>query len=914
MKPFLLQLIETVKSQHTDLGKVTLVVPTQRSGVYCRKYLSELSTETTWSPTIRTIDDFIKENCRLKAIDSIELLFLFYEIYLESENEDPDSFYYFSKWAPTLLADFNEMDHYMVDSVTIFNDLRNIKELDNWSFNEENLSDMQQDFVKFWSTLPTLYKTLNDRLTSENKGYSGKLYKWVATSIYEVLDYYEENSVYFAGFNALSTSEELIIDTFVNSGKGQLFMDGDTFYIDNPEHEAGMFLRKQIASKGKKSINWIDSHYIQGTKNIELLSAQSSVMMAKAVGDHLSKLSQEEVKKTALVLADESLLLPVLNSIPETIDAYNISLGYSLFNSPVFSLLSSLFSIQESYLKHNKSSLHYRSFLGLVEHYLMKKVIQSYSIKQEIVAKNITFISPKFIAQKEELNGLEFIFEKWDSENIVQSAFDSLNRLIEKVVDSLDFGLNSMELEYLFSAQKVLRKVENKLSQKNYIQDLKTLKQLFFQLFKAENVSFIGEPLIGLQLIGMLETRALDFENIILVSVNEEVLPKGKANNSFFPYELKRLYGLPTYKEKEAIYAHHFYRLLQRATNVSLVYNSSLSGMNGSEKSRYIEQLKEELSGFNNITITEKVIATEIDKSIETETVIHKNEAVIERLKSLAEYGFSPSAINKYMTCPLDFYYSYVVGLRDEEEVEEDIEANTFGTIVHAVLEDLYKPILNKILIVQDIKKMRGQVEELLDLHFKKEYSTHFDTGKNYLMYHGAKKSILSFLTQEEKLIENNELVVLGLEKEATREFEFETKHGIIKTNLRGKIDRIDKLNGSLRIIDYKTGVVKPEDVKATSIESLFANKSFKEKVFQLLVYDFLMETEKNPTDDSTSGIISTKAISNGLMELAINKQKPNQEIREEFKIEVARILSEIFDTEVPFEHNENAKYCTYCD
>ena len=914
MKPFLLQLIETVKSEHKNLGEVTLVVPTQRSGVYCRKYLTELAEKTTWAPTIITIDDFIKTNCKLKPIDNIELLFLFYEVYLEVEKDEPDSFYYFSKWAPTLLADFNEMDHYMVDSTTIFNDLRNIKEIDNWSFNEEKLSDMQQDFVKFWATLPLLYSKLNDRLTELEKGYSGKLYKWVATSIYEVLDDHEPNSVYFAGFNALSTSEELIVDTFVNSGKGQLFMDGDTFYIDNLDHEAGMFLRKQISRKGKKSINWIDSYYEQGTKKIELLSTQSDVMMAKTVGDHLAKLSSDEIKKTAVVLADESLLIPVINSIPSSIDAYNISLGYSLFNSPVFSLLTSVFSIQESYIKHNKGSLHYRSFLGVAEHYLMKKVVNSYALKQEIVSKNITFISKKFITDKDELKGLDFLFQQWNQENIVQSAFDALHLLISKVVESLDFGTNSLELEYLFSAQKVIRKVETKLTHKNYITDLQTLKHLFFQLFKTENVSFIGEPLAGLQLIGMLETRALDFENILLVSVNEEVLPKGKSSNSFFPYELKKLYGLPTYKEKEAIYAHHFYRLLQRSSNISLVYNSSMSGMNGSEKSRYIEQLKEELSGFNNITITEKVVSTEINKTTETSKSINKNDAILAKLHSLAEYGFSPSAISKYISCPLDFYYSYVVGLRDEEDVEEDIEANTFGTIIHAVLEHLYKPFVNKNVVVKDVLEMKNQVEELLTFYFKKEYSSHFDTGKNFLMFEGAKKSILSFLAKEEELVQNNDLIILGLEEEFIRDFEFDTSQGTIKTQLRGKIDRIDSVNGKKRIIDYKTGLVKPEDVKSTNVSALFSNKKFKEKVFQLLVYDFLVGTEENSPNDSTSGIISTKSISHGLMELTINKSKPTEEDRNEFQEEIAEILAEIFDSRIPFEHKEEAEYCNYCD
>ena len=308
------------------------------------------------------------------------------------------------------------------------------------------------------------------------------------------------------------------------------------------------------------------------------------------------------------------------------------------------------------------------------------------------------------------------------------------------------------------------------------------------------------------------------------------------------------------------------------------------------------------------------MIVTEINKSLENGTVITKNKAIIDKLKSLAEYGLSPSAISKYLSCPLDFYYSYVVGLRDEEEVEEDIEANTFGNIIHKVLEHMYKPYIDKNVAAHDIQEMKKQVDELLNKCFKEEYSSHFDTGKNYLMYHGAKKSILSFLSKEETLVKENELIIIGLEKDAEREFEFETAEGLIKTRLRGKIDRIDQLNGELRIIDYKTGAVKPEDVIATSIPSLFANKSFKGKVFQLLVYDFLMETESKTINNSTSGIISTKAISSGLMGLEINRMKPTDEVREEFKMEVARILTEIFDLDVPFEHNENALYCNYCD
>lgn len=917
MKPFLKQLVDQVKAEHQNIGNTTLVVPTQRSGVYIKKHLTESASETSWAPTIITIDDFIKANCKLESIDSIELLFLFYEVYIEIEKEQADSFFYFSKWAPTLLADFNEMDHYMVNPKTIFNDLRNIKEIDNWSFNEEELSDLQKNFTKFWEKLPHYYHTLNDKLTELKKGYAGKLYKWVATSIYEVLDDYEPQTVYFAGFNALSTSEELIIDTFVNSGKGQLLLDGDEFYIDNPEHEAGYFLRKQIDKKGKKSLKWIDSYFSQNTKQIDILSAQSDVMMAKAAGEILTNLSEEEIKKTALVLADEKLLLPVINSIPDTIETYNISLGYALSNSPVFSLLNSVFAIQESFEKHNKSSLHYKSFMGVVEHYLMKKVVNSYPIKQEIVSKNITFISSKFIKEKEELKGLDFVFIKWNKNTLLEEAFRAFDTLISMIVETLSFATNSMELEYLFSAQKVIRKVENKLTQKNYIKDLKTLKYLFFHLFKSENVSFIGEPLTGLQVIGMLETRALDFENIILLSVNEEVLPKGNTGNSFFPYELKKLYKLPTYKEKEAIYANHFYRLLQRSSKVSLVYNNSSSGFGASEKSRYIEQLKEELSPFENITVTEKVISSEINKVVKSEQEIAKDEKVMKNLYSLAEYGFSPSALIKFKQCPLDFYYTYVVGLREEEEVEEDIEANTFGNIVHKVLEELYKPYKDRVLLEIDVKDMMSKIEEYMKRFFKEEYSSHFDTGKNYLMYQGAKKTITSFLKQELKTVANNELIIKGLERKEILAFELEVNNKPLKTKLRGTIDRIDELNGTKRIIDYKTGKVSSTELNLKNIENITSTKSMKEKAFQLLFYDLLLDPELKNNQLTTAGIVSTKAIKNGLFQLNLKNAPnnyPEQEDREEFKKLVKSIVQEIFDTSTPFSHNEEAKYCRYCE
>jgi ATP-dependent helicase/nuclease subunit B len=920
MKPFLKRLVETVKSEHQDIGKVTLVVPTQRSGVYIKKYLSEVASETTWLPTIITIDDFIKANCELNHIDSIELLFLFYELYLEIEKEKADSFHHFSRWAPTLLADFNEMDHYMVDSNIIFNDLKNIKDIDNWSFNEEQLTDIQTNFTNFWAKLPTYYNKLNDKLTELKKGYSGKLYKWVATSIYEVLDDHEPNSVYFAGFNALSTSEEQIIEMFVNSKKGQLIMDADHFYVDNEEHEAGFFIRQQIKKNGKNSIKWMDNYITTSPKNIEILSSQSEVMMAKAVGELLNSFSEEKRKKTAVVLADEQLLLPVINSIPNDIETYNISLGYSLYNSPIFSLLNAVFTVQESYHKYNKGSLHYKGFLSIIEHYLLKNVINAYAVKQDIVKNNVTFISQKWISNYKELTPIYFLFEQWDEKNLLQSVFTSLKRLIDVIASSISFSGNTMEIEYLFSAKKLIQKVENKLSDTTYIQDIKTLKFLFFQLFKAETVAFIGEPLSGLQLIGMLETRALDFENIILVSANEEVLPKGNTANSFFPYELKRLYQLPTYKEKEAIYANHFYRLMQRTTNAYLLYNNSSDGLGGTEKSRYIEQLKEELKPYEHIKISEKVVSAHLVNDKITSNSVKKSEKIISNLTELAEYGFSPSALKKYIQCPMDFYYSYVVGLREEDEVEETIEASTFGNVIHKVLEVLYEKFLDRVLIKEDIAVMRKNLDSVLDAQFKEFYSPYFDTGKNYLLHHAAKKNLLDFLKQEEELVTKNEVIISGLEKKVEVDFPIEINGKEVKAKLRGTIDRIDRVNGKIRIIDYKTGSVSAGDLEFGKMEELIAN-STKEKAFQLMIYGLLMENQVDSTDLFTSGIISFKRLNSGLMEVMMKEGSgakkeswiPTAKNRVEFKEHLVGLIQDIFDYSIDFEHNEKAKYCNYC-
>ena len=921
MISFLEKLVTKIKTEHFDLSEVTIILPTQRAGVYVKKYLLENASKTTWMPKIITIDNFIKENSKLKQIDNIELLFTFYQIYLELEKEKADDFASFSKWAPTLLADFNEIDHYLINSKKIFSDLKNIKEIDNWSFNSTELTEIQSNYSFFWNKINDYYQKLNEKLISEEKGYSGMLYKWVATSVYDVVDFYKENSVYFAGFNALSTSEENIIDLFVSSGKGQLIIDSDKYYVDKEEHEAGYFIRKHIGKYGIKGFQTIENNFTENDKKIELISTQSGVLMAKTVGEILTNLSEEEIKKTAVVLADEQLLLPVLNSIPKEIKTFNVSMGYSLHNSPIFSLINSVFYLQESYLKYNKNSIHYKSFLNIIDHYLIKYSVDSYTVKQEIITGNRTFISSKFITKYEELKPIDFLFQKWDEKSLISDAFSSFKNLINVLKTSIGFKHNSMELEHLFSAEKLIKKIENKLQYFPYLKDLKTLKFLFLQHFKTETVAFIGEPLSGLQVIGMLETRALDYENLILVSVNENILPQANTANSFIPYELKRFYKLPTYKEKEAIYAHHFYRLLQRTTNSYLLYNNSTAGFGATEKSRYLEQIKEELGNKENITVIEKSVKTAINPNkIESNTII-KSDLIIEKIRALAEYGFSPSSLNTFIQCPLDFYYRYVVGLREEEEVEETIEASTLGTIIHNVLEELYKPFIEKIVQEKDVTKMLLEYKEILKEQFIKQYSNHYESGKNFLMLHAAESTIHNFLKQEKELSKEHPIEIIGLEKSAEIDFPITINKEEIKVKLKGKIDRIDRVNGKLRIIDYKTGAVEKSSLELKDLENICIETKY-EKAFQLLLYSILMEEEIEKNTGFSCGIISFKKLNSGLLELVFSNGKrgtsketwtPTKEERDEFKEKLSELIQNIFNKSKEFFHEEDAKYCKYC-
>lgn len=907
MISFLEQLAIDIVKQHDDISSIHVVLPSQRAVIYFRYHLRKVAHKTSWLPKIQTIDQFIKTHAEQELLSSIELLFEFYEVYcnLTPKNKQ-DSFDYFIRWAPALLADFNEIDHYLCDAKVVFNDLKNIKEIDQWSFNEEELSDFQKKFSTFWNKIPALYYAFSDHLRGKKLAYNGMIYEDVARNIYTFVDYFDTNSVYFAGFNALSNAEEQIIQTFVSSGKGSFLVDGDSYYVDNTHHEAGYFIRKNASNEFLGKQTWTESSFKED-KQIDLIASPTPITQAKIAGQILHQLTPDEINKTAIVLADEQLLLPLLNAIPEHLSSYNISMGYSLFQSPLGQLVQTIFDLQQGYLQNKHSSYH-QVFLALLDNFLLDLKGSARALRKEIIQRNMLFVSNKKLLAHEELSNIHFLFNPWDKTSLVKDAKTCFDKLIALLKSLPVIKKNEVFLEYLFSFEKLVNQLDLQLNNTEIIDDFQTLKQLYTKLLKSENVSFVGEPLEGLQIMGTLETRSLDFENIIMLSVNEGNMPKTEVSSSFIPYELKRVHGLPTFKEKEAIYAHHFYRFLQRTKKAFLIYTNTTNDFGGSERSRYLNQIKEEFPLFSDsLKITEKQV--KIDPKINhlEALEIQSSDMIIKRLLKLNESGFSPTSLRTFINCPLDFYFKYVVGLEETEEVEETIQANTLGSIIHQVLENLYKPFVGEFVGKSDVEKMLTSFESDLKEEFSKKYSDHYETGKNHLMFFAARETIEQFLQKELKTVEKHELFIESLEAKYTIEIPIPINKDLVNVVFNGTIDRVDKLDGVVRLIDYKTGKVDPSGLNFKSIQDLFENPK-KEKAFQLMLYYLLLQNEYKEAT-IVPGIISFRSINKGLYTLPNIKPADIEAFREG----LIELMQHIFSPDFTFSHNEKSAYCNYC-
>lgn len=922
-----------VENYADQTERLCIVLPNRRAGLFLRSMIGKKFSRPVWSPTILSIEDFIFKLSGKQAADSVSLLFRLYRAYKECEGEKAQTIDEFLNWGQSILSDFNEVDMHLADAGKLFTHLQNLKEMDAWNPETGRPGNFREKYLDFYFSLGKLYETFTTQLLTEGFVYYGLACRLVERDAAAKCNEQQFSKVIFAGFNAFSVSEERIAEKLVLEGIGETLWDTDAYYLRDEEQEAGKFIRNYFRREKlfkKEDFRWTENLLSSEDKNVSIIGVAKDVGQAKTAGAILHQTTDEcaDLTETALVLADENLLFPVLHSLPEHVKA-NVTMGYPLKNHPLTGLFQKVFSLHETAEKLGNKGFYYRDVLHLFNqpYFIALTVSNRRWVKERenyFRANNRVFIRygdlEKNAGESKQL--VETLFTSWNGEP--HRALQSLLGLCEllKTVFAADKVKNATDAEFLFELLKIIMQLQSYLSNDDEIKELKTLALLFKRLVSSASLPFYGEPLSGLQIMGMLETRTLDFENVILLSASEGFLPASSRTHSFIPYEIKKYYGIPVTADKDSIFAYHFYRLLQRAKNIHILYNTEPGDFGGGEKSRFIRQLLHELPKKNkSVKITEQVMTLPpVGKTGDNVIIAEKTEVVMQQLHKMAEKGFSPSALNTYKNCKLQFYFQYAERLAESDEVQETMEADTFGTMIHAVLEELYKEKEGQEITVDDVSAMKQRVAGLTQKAFENVYkSEEVATGKNLVSLRIAQRYVERFLEKEIEFLEKGNVVQLLKTED---QLSGSVNVNGLSVNLRGTADRIDKLNNRIiRIIDYKTGKTAAKEITVKELAELPVSPDLN-KAFQLFFYAWLFykndEGRVTGEEKIQAGIISFKDLNAGLKALKLDNGELKTELLDEhvfplFEEALQQLLSDVFSNATTFTQTEDMKICANC-
>lgn len=900
-----------VDGSTNTLSDLVVVLPNKRAKVFLIEALRNKTENTIFAPKIISIEDFIQDIAGIRSIDSIELIFEFYEVYLSiTSKEKQQPFELFANWAKTLLQDFNEIDRYLLEPNHVLSYLKDIEDIKHWSVDAEKRTPMIDNYLQFWSLLPKYYEELYSHLLNKGIGYQGLIYRESVKNLNHFTNAIGRKEFLFAGFNALNASEEKIVQHLLATEKARIFWDADETFLNDPFHDAGLFLRRFKENwKHYKShpFEWIVDDFKQH-KNIQIIGTPKTIGQAKIAGKIVEEHAGKEItlNKTAVVLGEENLLVPLLYSLPSSVTAMNITMGYSGKNNPAQILIAKLFKLHSNALSRNPNSyvFYYKDVLDVLTHPLIEPYSKTSDLVNTINQNNYTFITYNklFELNQSQSDLFLLLFRKWDKGSMpVLETISGLLLQIKSNLSNDDEG-EKITKAFVYSIFKVINKLMNYYSKHRHIDTIETLFAVYKQIIDLAEVSFEGEPLNGLQVMGVLESRVLDFETVIVTSMNEGKFPAGKSQNSFIPYDVKRELGLPTFKEKDAIYTYHFYHLLQRAKNIYLLYNTESEGLDGGEKSRFITQL--EVEKQKNHNITHEIYNAALPDIAYRPIVIPKSESVMQRLKEISEKGFSPSALTSYIRNPIQFYTQKILRISEVEEVEENIALNTLGTIIHETLRVLYEPYIGQFLSAEDIKNCIKKIDEEVLRQFKIVYKEgEIKKGRNLLAFEVAKRNVFNFLKLELQEIENGDAVkIIALEKTYERLLEHpKLPYPVL---IKGNVDRIEQRNGKIRIIDYKTGKVEGKEVALKQWDKL-TDEIKNDKIIQVLAYAFMYEPNRDGQEIEV-GIISFKNLKSGFLPFQFKIDKTeisvvNEEISGNYIEQLALLLNEILDKDIPF-------------
>ncbi len=985
-KTFLEQSAEYIFNKYqSDLERITIVLPTNRACYFFKRTLALQADQPVWSPNIQPIDDFIAQTADAELIDPIQLIWLLFDTCRET---DPNiQFDRFTSWAYTLLQDFDHIDQYLIDTAQLFEYLSEAKTIERWQPDMPegrtiaSTTEALPNYFKLWNNLENVYQRLKERLREQGKGYRGMLYRRIAEDMDLLLENESMHKCIFIGFNALSQSEEQIFSQLVKKGKGEVLWDTDDYYMDaNPNVKAGDTLRQYRNSGNFGEWQWQTNDLLRQPKDIYIIGVPNVSIQAR-VAMHIYRqelLARQSVKSngqiqldfndieeestasmTAIVLPDENLLMPLLNTLPAEIKDFNVTMGLSLKNSGLYTLVEALFELHHlTYLEKRNGQknlkLSHRYVTKVLTHpfirqydYLLQRQREAEGIEGKSIIYNILyqisfynkvfFTSEELIALAENQPFFVTLFTPWNGES--QQALQCFYELIEHLRQVYQDRKDALEIEYLYLFRQMTQRLDDIMRDrasrpKAEKLSLRSFRLFLNELFRQTKIPFSGEPVSDLQIMGMLETRTLDFDTLILLSANENTLPQGKKQQSLIPFDASMQFGLPTYRTQEAVMSYHFYRLLQRSQSIYLLYTLP-SDANKSEKSRFIQQIENELVRYNpNIQLHYPVVqVSENDISdVLLEYEVKKTEPILTKIRESFAKGLYPTHINTFIECSLKYYLAHVLNLRIEEEVGETLDAGKFGDLVHKTLESLDKEMAEAKIAIQkeDMEKLLPQLEERVKLEFENSYPDYsIESGYNHVMYKVAVRLIHNFLLQQ---AEDNvfPVEILGLEKEMTADFQTFVNGDPVAVKLTGKIDRIDKTGDKVRVIDYKTGKVEKKHLKSAGSEqeTLILEDIEAGKVRQLWLYKYIVakriDQDKGiqlsdrhvPVAQSqlVAGIYSFRNLKDGLLEdhLQMGEGTPESFVKhsEEY---LKKLIFNILNPEQPFERTTNVKICVNC-
>lgn len=956
MKPFLYQVATLFYQQYgAEIHRLAFVFPNRRAGLFFQKYLSEISEKPLFSPSILTINDLFMQLSGKHPADKIQMLFRLYELYKQRSGSS-ESFDEFIYWGEMLLNDFDDIDKYMVDARMLFRNVSDLKSLDDdfnylspeqvqairsfWSsFYPKGDSPNQQHFLELWEILYDLYAGLRTSLAKDGCGYDGMIFREVVEQLEkEPMSDFPFDRVVFVGLNALSVSEERLLLALQKKGVADFYWDYVGPWVTDPDNKASFFLERNLRLFPSR-MELPATEPVQA--EIRVLGVPSAIGQAKQVYPILQALADEQqltdesALRTAIVLPDEHLLVPVLNAIPEAIQHINVTMGYPLAGTPVAALMEYILTLQKNIRYIDRVPVFYfRDVLPILNHqYVMAAAPEEVSqLVKDMTAGNRIYVHAADLNRHELLSILFTPVQNTEElSDYLIHVLEALNACLrnnrpnpddEEMISNSTQTTADIEQEFIFHYFATVNRMKEVMREAKIEMRLDTYFRLLKRMTDLITIPFEGEPLSGLQVMGVLETRALDFDRLIILSMNEGIFPLKKAANSFIPYNLRRGFGLPTYEHQDSVWAYHFYRLIRRAKQVTLLYDTRTTGLQTGEVSRFVHQLRYHYQ----YPLIDELVVYDVASSAVPPISVQKT-AEVEKLLSDFLFGgpraLSASAINTYLDCPLKFYFSVLEQIQEEDEITETVERDVFGSILHKVMEDLYAPFKGK-LVTADLLKLLRKDQPLLtgtiarafaELFFKSPVVRPLE-GENFLTGEMIRKYAEKILEQDARFTPFH---YIESEKKVRATITLSDRRIV---QLKGFIDRVDSLDRVLRIVDYKTGSGKLE---FESVEGLF-DKEAKDRpkaVMQVFLYAWMYQQLPEYTGMPIQpAIYYLRTLFQRSFDPVVEQKKGRgkadkvnsfQDFASDFEDKLRQCLDEIFDLDIPFTQTETGKACAYC-